>query len=138
MPRYWMVVAAADHASRGRAGGFIQANHGKFGPIRRMQPGDGVIIYSPTSEYRGTEKLQAFTQIGVIKPGEPYQGFMGDGFVPFRRDVDWREAKAAPIRPLLEELSFTRGLTSWGQKFRFGMFEIGAEDFELISRAMAN
>lgn len=136
MSRFWIVVAAQDHAHKGRDGGFVQANHGKLAPMRRMQPGDGVVIYSPVVEYRGVERLQAFTAIGRVKPGEPYQGVMGGDFVAYRRDVAWEHAEAAPIRPMLEQLSFTRGITNWGQRFRFGLFEIPEQDFEIISAAM--
>ena len=30
----------------------------------------------------------------------------------------------------------TRGITNWGQRFRFGLFEIPEQDFEIISAAM--
>lgn len=45
--RFWVVTASADHAARGRAEGIVQACHGKVAPLRRMRPGDGVVIYSP-------------------------------------------------------------------------------------------
>ena len=54
------------------------------------------------------DRLQAFTAIGVVKPGAPYQADMGGGFRPFRRDVAWGDAAEVPIRPLLESLAFTR------------------------------
>lgn len=137
MTRYWIVVAADNHASRGRAGGFVQANHGKPGPLRRMQPGDGVLIYSPTTVFGGGEKLQAFTGIGRVSQGEPYQADMGEGFTPWRRNVEWHKtARQAPIRPLLDRLEFTSGVANWGQKFRFGFFEIAAADFALIEADM--
>ena len=80
-------------------------------------------------------KLQAFTAIGVVKEGDPYEGEMGS-FKAFRRDVAWREATPAPIQPLLEKLSFTRGQKSWGYKFRLGFFEIEEDDMQLIAKAM--
>ena len=43
---YWVAVASRDHALRGVAEGIVQANHGKPGPVRRMQPGDGLLIYA--------------------------------------------------------------------------------------------
>jgi len=33
--RYWIVVVSKDHIARGVAGGFMQANHGKEGPLKR-------------------------------------------------------------------------------------------------------
>ena len=38
--KYWIIVASKDHLQRGLNGGFIQANHGKAAPLKRMQPGD--------------------------------------------------------------------------------------------------
>src|ERR1700722_10442481 len=49
--RYWIVVASKDHIARGVAGGFVQANHGKAGPLKRMHVNDGVICYSSKQTY---------------------------------------------------------------------------------------
>jgi len=134
MPKYWIAVASAEHARRGKAG-FMQVNHGKAAPLKRIHPGDGVAYYSPTVTFGGKDKLQAFTLIGRVKPGDIYQGQMGD-WTAHRRDVDWSEADDAPIAPLLDELEFTAGKTSWGYQLRFGLFEISSHDFELIAGAM--
>lgn len=57
--------------------------------------------------------------------------------MPFRRDVAYLPAKEeAPIRPLIDRLSFIRNKERWGQAFRSGHFEIHREDFELIASAM--
>ncbi|RYE07696.1 MAG: EVE domain-containing protein [Hyphomicrobiales bacterium] len=135
MPKYWIAVASADHTRRGKAGGFMQINHGKAAPLRRLSPGDGIAYYSPTVTYGGKDKLQAFTLIGRVGPGDIYPGQMGD-WVAHRRDVDWAEAQDAPIAPLLDRLDFTAGKTNWGYQLRFGLFEISAHDFELIGKAM--
>jgi hypothetical protein len=37
---------------------------------------------------------------------------------------------------LLDDLSFTRGRSSWGYVFRRGSFAIGAADFHRIAEAM--
>ena len=55
MRKYWIAVASADHTRRGKAGGFMQVNHGKAAPLRRVQPGDGVIYYSPTETMGGKD-----------------------------------------------------------------------------------
>ena len=47
--KYWIIVASKDHLQRGLAGGFIQANHGKAAPLKRMHVGDWVLFYSPKS-----------------------------------------------------------------------------------------
>ena len=134
MERYWIAVASAEHARKGKAG-FMQVNHGKAAPLRRLSPGDGVIYYSPTETFRGKDKLQAFTLIGRVKPGDVYAGEMGGG-TAYRRDVDYVEAADAPIAPLLDQLEFTRGRTNWGYQMRFGLFEISAHDFGRIAQAM--
>ncbi len=135
MPRYWIAIASADHARRGGAGGFMQVNHGKAAPLRRISPGDGVAYYSPTGTFGGKDRLQSFTLIGRVAPGEIYEGEMGD-WIAHRRDVAWANAEATPIAPLLDRLEFTAGKSNWGYQMRFGLFEISAHDFGLIAEAM--
>jgi len=132
----WIAVASANHVARGRAGGFMQVNHGKAAPLKRMSHGDLICYYSPVREFGGTERLQAFTAIGTLKPGDIYQGDMGGGFMPFRRDVQWFASKHAPIAPLLDQLEFTKGKTNWGYQMRFGLFEVSAVDMNLIASSM--
>lgn len=80
--------------------------------------------------------MQAFIAIGEIKPGEPYTHNMGNGFMPTRRDVAYQPAREAPIRPMLDDLSFTANQRNWGMIFRRGVFEVPVEDFNLIASAM--
>ncbi len=134
--RYWIGVASRDHVMKGVAGGFCQLGHGKAAPVKRLSPGDWIAYYSPRTALEAGEPVQAFTAIGRIEPGEAYQGDMGGGFHPFRRDVAWRKGREAPIRPLLDRLSFTKGRTGWGYAFRRGSFAVGAEDFAIIAEAM--
>ena len=134
--RFWVGVASADHVARGVAGGFCQLNHGKSGPVARMRPGDGLAYYAPRERMGEGDPVQAFVAIGTIAEGEPYQGVMGD-FVATRRDVLWwPAARRAPIRPMLGELSFTRGQPNWGMILRRGSFRITKEDFRLIADAI--
>ncbi len=132
----WVAVASADHVRRGRAEGFMQVCHGKVAPLRRISPGDGVVYYSPSTVRGRPDRLQAFTAIGIVRGGDPYQADMGGGFCPHRRDVDWREAREAPIQPLLDRLDFTAGIRNWGYQLRFGLFAIGDRDLGLIAEAM--
>ncbi len=134
--RFWVAVASADHIARAGAGGFMQVNHGKQAPLKRLQPGDAIAYYSPVKEFGGKDSLKAFTALGLVKAGDAYQGNMGVGFKPFRRDVDWLQAKPASILPLLEKFSFTSGKTNWGYKFRLGLFEILEGDMLLIAKSM--
>jgi hypothetical protein len=132
----WVAVASAEHVRAGIEAGIMQVCHGKGGPLQRVLPGDRVVYYSPTASFRGKDKLQAFTAIGRVEAGDPYQFDMGGGFRPYRRDVMWREAGAAPIQPLLDALAFTAGRKGWGYQFRFGLFEISSDDMDLIETAM--
>jgi hypothetical protein len=136
MTRHWIVIASADHARRGRSAGFMQACHGKRGPLQRLKAGDGIVCYSPTETFRGKERLAAFTGIGRIKTDQVYQVDMGEGFQPFRRDVTYFDAQVAAIHPLLDELDLTKGNRNWGARFRFGLIEITADDFARIAAAM--
>ena len=132
---FWVVTASADHAAIGRREGIVQAGHGKAATLVRLRAGDGVVIYSPREIYPKGASLQAFTAIGRVV-GEPWVGLMDGGFRPWRRGVTWAKAKAAPIRPLLQALDLTRGLTSWGIAFRYGLRPVSEADFKAVAAAM--
>lgn len=134
--KYWIGVASRDHVKAGVAGGFCQLGHGNHAPVARLSPGDRIVYYSPRTEMTGGETVQAFTAIGEVLPGEPYSGNMVGGFMPARRDVRFFAAADAPIRPLLEGLSFTKGRKSWGYAFRAGVFQMTPDDYALIAAAM--
>jgi hypothetical protein len=135
MTKYWIAIASAEHARHGKPGGFMQVNHGKAAPLRRVQPGDGVAYYSPAETMGGKDRLQSFTTIGVVQPGDIYPGEMG-GWTAFRREVNYFDAHEAPIAPLLPQLDFVDGRNNWGYQLRFGLFEITEHDFRLIAAAM--
>jgi hypothetical protein len=135
-PKSWIAVASAKHVRHGITAGIMQVCHGKRGPLQRVLPGDRVAYYSPTESFGGKDKCQAFTACGVVKEGDPYQFDMGEGFMPFRRDVSWLKAKETPIRPLLDTLAFSSGNKNWGYQLRFGLFEISNEDMNIIAEAM--
>jgi hypothetical protein len=135
MTRNWVAVASAEHVRIGRSHGFMQVCHGKAAPLRRVQPGDRVVYYSPTGAFRGRDGLQSFTAIGVVNDGTPYQADMS-GFSPFRRDVTWCRAEETPIRPLVGRLHFTSARPNWGFQLRFGLFEISEDDMAVIATAM--
>ena len=132
----WVAVASAEHVAIGRAGGFMQVGHGKGAPLKRLHAGDRIAYYSPVRVFGGKDACQAFTALGAVRDERVYQGVMADGFEPFRRDVDWLDANEAPIRPLLERLSFTQGKSNWGYAFRVGLLKVGADDMALIANAM--
>jgi hypothetical protein len=87
--KYFIVVVSKDHLARGVEGGFMQANHGKEAPLKKLSRGDWVVFYSPKKAYGGKESLQAFTAIGQVRNEKIYQQKMSEDFIPFRRDVDF-------------------------------------------------
>ncbi|MBS1531812.1 MAG: EVE domain-containing protein [Bacteroidetes bacterium] len=134
--RYWVTVVSKDHIKRGVAGGFMQANHGKPGALKKLHPNDWVIFYSPKMTYAGDEKLQAFTAIGQVADDNIYQHKMSEDFVPYRRNITYYPCKDAPIVPLIGSLDFITDKKSWGYRFRFGFFEIDEHDFNLLKNKM--
>jgi len=140
MSKNWLAVASAEHVEIGRGAGFMQVCHGKATPLRRVQPGDRVVYYSPNRIYspshalRGKDRLQAFTAIGTVK-GALYQADMGFGFQPHRRDVAWHDAEPAPLALLQDELAFTQE-KNWGYRLRQGLVEISDADMTIIAAAM--
>jgi hypothetical protein len=116
--------------------GCVQVCHGKAAPLRRIHPGDRIACYSPTVEFRGKEKCQAFTSFGIVREGQPYQFDMGGGFCPYRRDVNWIETCDAPIQPLLDDLEFCAGKRNWGYQLRLGLFCVSDHDMRSIAHAM--
>ena len=161
----WVAVASAEHVAIGRAQGFMQVGHGKGAPLKRLHTGDRIAYYSPVRVFGSKDACQAFTAIGTVHDERVYQGVhgapglastrvhppggcgpawggpalgppMAGGFEPFRKDVAWLEAGEAPIRPLLDALSFTAGKSNWGYAFRFGLLKVTADDMVLIAKAM--
>ena len=62
----------------------------------------------------------AFTGTGRVTDDEPCQVEMTPDFHPFRRNVAFDECVEAPIRPLLDALTFIEDKKRWGYRFRFG------------------
>jgi hypothetical protein len=132
----WVAVASAEHVRRGRAAGFMQVCHGKAAPLRRLRPRDRIAYYSPTTEFRGRDKCQAFTSLGIACDRQPYQPAMDGDFRPYRRDVRWFATHDAPIGPLLDVLEFSAGKRNWGYQLRFGLFRVSEHDMRMIAEAM--
>ncbi|MDR3345645.1 MAG: EVE domain-containing protein [Campylobacteraceae bacterium] len=131
--KYWIVCVSKEHAKLAVEGGIIQACHGKERPLRRMRAGDELLIYSSKNSITDTKStLQTFTAIGKVADDEVYQYQMGEDFIPFRRRVEYRKCEEIPILPLIYELRFIPNKQFWGYPFRYGILEIGFQDFELI------
>ncbi len=133
---FWIGVVSREHVRIGVAGGFVQLNHGKKAPLQRLRAGDGLAMYSPRTAYPDGEPLQCFTAIGTVASGEIRQVEMTPDFKPYRIDVRYAECREAPIRPLVESLSFIRSKAHWGAAFRFGLLKVPADDFALVAKAM--
>ncbi len=117
-------------------GGFIQLNHGKKAPLQRFRSGDRLVVYSPRTAYPDGDPLQALTAIGVIGTGDIYQVEMVPNFNPYRLDVLFADCREAPIKPLLESISFIKNKKKWGAVFQFGLVKIPGEDFKVIEEVM--
>jgi len=126
MSRNWLAVASAEHVEIGRDAGFMQVCHGKATPLRRVQPGDRVVYYSPNRIYSPSHALRGKDRL---------QADMGFGFHPYRRDVAWHDAESAPLAVLQDELAFTQE-TNWGYRLRQGLIEISDADMTTIAEAM--
>jgi hypothetical protein len=133
-PRYWIAVVSQQAADAAVTGDYLEASYGKAGPLERMAPGDGVIVYCPRERDDHGAPVQAFTALGRVAEGALYQ-FAHD-HQPFRRAVHWMAAVPAAVRPLLDALSFIRNKTHWGAAFRFGFLRIPPADFARIAAAM--
>ena len=61
---------------------------------------------------------------------------MGNGFKPFRRNIEYFDAKHLDIKPLIPLLPFIKDKKSWGYIFRYGFLEIDQKSFEVIANGM--
>ena len=133
---FWIGVVSRSHVEVGVKGGFVQLSHGKKAPLEKLRAGDGLIMYSPRTSYPDGEVLQFFTAIGEVTSGHIYQVEMTPSFRPYRVDVRFLKCHEAPIKQLIDQLSFIKKKTHWGAVFRFGQVKISGEDFNLIAKAM--
>ena len=133
---YWVSTISRDHVQLSVKGGFTQAGHGKSSALKRLKTDDWLIYYSPKTGLRDGEPVQAFTGIGRVADEELYQVEQAPGFTPWRRNIEFVKSIEAPIRPLIDQLSFIKDKRHWGSMFRVGLFKIPQEDFAVISQAM--
>jgi EVE domain len=133
--RHWLGVASKNHVMIGVSQGFAQVNHGRRAPLLRMQPGDGLVYYSPRHELGSPGILQAFTAIGHIV-GEAHQVQVAPDFAPWRRPVSYRTDISDALIGELKSILHLTSVPNWGYQLRFGLVELTATDFESISNAM--
>ena len=136
MTRYWVGVASHEHVKAGVTGGFAQVCHGKCSPLKKMNPGDWIVYYSPVEIFESNIACRKFTAMGKVDNREPYEVSMYEDFTPWRRDVAFVPVTPVAIHALLHILSFITNKVHWGMIFRRGCFEIPKHDFQQIADAM--
>ena len=130
----WVGVAVAEHVARGVEGGFAAFSHGSRAAAARPARDDRVVYYAPRETVDGAP-LQAFVALGTIVDDSPEERDLG-AFRPWVRRVDWEVVTPAPVRPLLDRLSFVTDRRGWGTAFRRGLFRIPPADFSVIEGAL--
>lgn len=130
----WVGVAVAAHVARGMREGFAAFAHGARAAAARPAQGDRVVYYAPRTDVDGPP-CQAFVALGTVTDAAPQQRDLG-GFQPWVRQVAWEPVTPAPIRPLLEALSFIPDKRGWGMVFRRGLFRVPPVDFAVIEAAL--
>jgi hypothetical protein len=105
--------------------------------VRPLKAGDFIVFYSPRELMGSGAVLQAFTAAGRILDEVPFKAEQSACFHPYRRRVKFFKSRQAPVRPLLQELTFTQGHENWGLVFRRGAFQVTEDDFKAIAKAMA-
>ena len=135
--KYWINTISQDHVMVGKQEGFVRAGHGKEAPLKKLQPDDYTIFYSPRTSLQNGKPVQAFTAVAKIKDEDVYRVIVNNDFQPYRRNAEYENCREVPIKPLIEQLEFITNKQHWGLKFRSGLFEINQHDFELIYRLMS-
>ena len=78
--------------------------------------------------------FQSFTAIGRVPSAEIIQFDMGNGFRPFRREVEFLPYRPVPVDEVKRYLDLTRA-PNWGFTLRRELLRISERDFEIIKRA---
>ncbi|WP_373356319.1 EVE domain-containing protein [Pseudoroseicyclus sp. CXY001] len=134
---FWLGIASADHARAGREGGFAQLGHGRHMALNGIGAGDWIVYYAPREGMGTGAPVQAFVTIGEVTSPAPYRAEQTMDFLPYRLDVRYLDAQAAPIRPLLEALELTRGRgPHWGMALRGPKRRLATADFRRIAEEM--
>lgn len=130
----WLGVVSAAHVRRGVDGGFAQVGHGKRAPLARMHEGDTLVYYSPRETLDDDAPLRHFTALGKIVDETIWQEDEGD-FTPFRRRVNYADARHVPLANVAEALDLTSTPT-WGYALRRGLIPLSDRDAETLRRHM--
>jgi hypothetical protein len=128
-------VALKNNRQKAIAGNFMQVCHGITHLLKRLSINAWVIYYSSKSKF-GNAKISNFKCDRRIVDESVYPYDMGNGFVPFRRNVDFFDCCEVTILPLIPNLPLKKNKRNWGYIFRFEFLEIQHPHFEIISSLM--
>lgn len=147
--RYWVAVMSKDQVSDAIKKGYCEFKNGSKLPFKQVNPDSWFVYYSPGTkslkEIREEgkeigERVQAFTAIGQVLPGEPYSIDLGNDNVVYRRHARYvPNTTDAPIFPLMGKLSIFKSLSKyelWGIPLRKGLVEVLKSDFFMLCEAM--
>lgn len=146
--RYWVAVLSKDHVKDAVKKGYCEFKNGTRLPFKNVNPHSWFVYYSPGTKplqvirEKGREagrKVQAFTAIGQVLPGEPYSVDTGHTRVYRRRARYVPNSSDAPLAPLMPELSFFKKHDKsrpWGIQFQGGLIEVKKTDFFALCKAM--
>jgi hypothetical protein len=132
--KYWLGIVSKEHVLKGKVEGFAQVCHGKKAPLARMKKNDWLIYYSPGNTI-GKSDLQAFTAIGTVPDEYVFQFKMFEGFIPYRRKIEYLQAKEVLLSSIKSKLKFTQE-KNWGYQLRRSLVELSNEDFLTIAKSM--
>jgi hypothetical protein len=83
----------------------------------------------------GKSDFQAFTAIGTVPDNHVFQFKMFEDFIPYRRKIDYVQAREVLLSSIKPKLKFTQE-KNWGYQLRRGLVELSKEDFMTIAKAM--
>jgi hypothetical protein len=130
----WLGVVSADHVRRGVQLGIAQIGHGKNAGLARMHAGDTLVYYSPVAALGDRAPLRHFTAIGTIADDVIFQA-EEDGFAPFRRRVDYDQARPVALEEVRTQLALTQK-QNWGYQLRRGLIPLDDADDAVLRAAM--
>ena len=135
--KYWVSVIAATHAGFAMDQGIAAFSKGKRSSVARVSRGDHFVYYSPKTGISEGDPVQAFTALGEITgDAEIEMPWADTGVMAWIKEASYEVIRPAPVKPMIEDLSFVTNPRYWGMAFRRGQFEISAEDFNRIAHAM--
>lgn len=134
MTRAWLGVVSHEHVLRGVDLGIAQINHGSRAGLMRMRRGDTLIYYSPTTRRGESDGYRSFTAVGTFPDDETWQADEG-AFRPFRRRIDYLDARPLALAAVRERLALT-STPGWGRHLRLGHIELDPLDAALIRAEM--